>query len=400
MKRNESAGACGEPASDLPTPRELLIALHANQERPGLRRIAAAARWVAAPNGAGRLPELAEITNLTEIAELAEIPEIAELAAAEEAAATALGARIVTVLDAGFPRALAQAAGEPPVLTIRGRLPDGPAVAVVGSRRGDIYGLDAAERFARYLAAAGVAVISGLARGIDAAAHRGALSVSGGSTLAILGCGMGVDYPRGHAALAAAIGARGAVVSQFPCGAGPRPWHFPVRNRIIAALSEATLVVQATPRSGALTTARQAREMGRLVFALPGPVFEPLSWGPHALLRSGALIASHPEDILEALRQKAPERGAAAATDAPDPRLSPRGDPAPGSGETAAAVLGALARDSQRTAEQVAARAGIAPQAALAALLDLEVAGAIERLPGMSYRLRKSSSKRGRGRPL
>jgi DNA processing protein len=282
----------------------------------------------------------------------------------------------VTVLDAEFPQALAETGGRPPVLTIRGRLPEGPAVAVVGSRRGDVYGRGAAERFARYLAAAGVAVVSGLARGIDAAAHRGALSGRGGSTIAILGCGMGVDYPRGHAALAAAIAAQGAVVSQFPCGAGPRPWRFPVRNRVIAALSEATLVVQATPRSGALTTARQAGEMGRLVFALPGPAFDPLSWGPHALLRSGARLAAHPEDILEAILEA---RCRNARRHGEDSAPEPDGP--------AAVVLGALARRSARTAEQVAARAAIAPQTALAALLDLEVAGAVERLPGMAYRL-------------
>lgn len=329
-------------------------------------------------------------------------------ATAEEiAAAAALGARLVTALDDGFPAALARCADAPPVLAVRGRLPVGPAVAVVGSRLGDVYGCHAAEMFARYLAAAGVAVISGLARGIDAAAHAGALAAAGGSTIAVLGCGMGVDYPRGHAALAAAIADRGAVTSQFPCDAPPRAWHFPVRNRVIAALAQAVLVVQALPTSGALTTARLAREMGVPVFALPGPVFEPLSSGPHALLKDGAQLAGHPADILDALDalpRPAPSRATLPQTALPQTALAPdapRPDsreavPVAGEAASAGAVLGQLARRAPRSAAQVAARAGLAPREALAALLALEVAGLVERLPGMTYRLAAAPRERSR----
>jgi len=348
----------------------------------------------------------------------------AELAASAEA----LGARVVTLLDPDYPASLAAIAGPPPVLAVRGRLPPGPAVAIVGSRLPDGYGREVAGLFARYLAAAGVVVVSGLARGIDAAAHEGALAAPSGWTVAVLGCGLGVDYPRGHARLAAAIAARGALVSEFPGDATPQPWRFPVRNRTIAGLAAVTLVVQATPRSGALDTARHARDLGRAVFAVPGPVFAPLSWGPHALLRGGAQLAAHPEDVLDALPARPAATAARAADPAPAPAdaapapagpapaaagtasaaagpasaaaddddgPTPDGAPTPGGAAATAAsapaaaeaILAALGRRAVRSAEQVAARAGLAPGAALQALLELEVAGRIERVDGLAYRL-------------
>ncbi len=382
--------------NDLPTPRELLIALNADDGLPRRERDRLAgelARWAKAPLAAApawATPRGAVAT-----------------AAAATAAAAALGARIVTLLDADYPAQLARIALPPPVLIVRGQLPPGPLVAIVGSRLGDIYGLDAAGRFARYLAAAGVGIVSGLARGIDAAAHRGALAVAAGRTVAVLGCGMGVDYPRGHGSLAASIANRGALVSEFPSGASPRRWHFPVRNRTIAALAAATLVVQATPRSGSLATARHARRLGQPVFALPGPVFEPLSWGPHALLRDGALLAGHPQDILDVL----PE----AILDAPSayfPDGVPSGEA--GDGEAAGraapsalsepwapsamaeALLAVLRPRAASTPDQLAARAGAAPDAVLSTLLELEVAGRVERLPGMAYRLAPSPGARRR----
>jgi DNA processing protein len=375
--------------SDPPTARELLIALHADHRlgRRELGRLAAeVAGWARAPLTAGRQPTLTPGPAGPPAPAWSTPDGTIKAAAATAAAAEALGARVVTLLDTEYPASLAAMALPPPVLIVRGQLPPGPAVAIVGSRLGDAYGREVARRFAHCLAAAGVTIVSGLARGIDAAAHEGALASPAGCTLAILGCGMGVDYPRGHARLAGAIAARGALVSEFPCGAGPREWHFPVRNRTIAGLTAATLVVQATPRSGSLTTARHARELGRPVFAVPGPVFEPLSWGPHSLLRRGALLAGHPEDVLEAL---AACRGDAAP--------SVEGTPAAGAAPStalAAAVLGALPSRAACTAEQVAARAGASPDAVLQALLELELAGRVERLPGMAYRLAKAPGER------
>jgi DNA processing protein len=405
--------------SDLPTPRELLIALHA-----GLRAAPAVKTPKTAKTAPSSAPDGTAIAN----------------AAAVIAAAAALGARVLTLVDRDYPLELAGIAQPPPVLFVRGELPAAPVVAIVGSRLADGYGLEVAARFARHLAAAGVAVVSGLARGIDAAAHEGALSVPLGRTVAVLGCGMGVDYPPCHARLAAAIAARGALLSEFPCGTLPRPWCFPVRNRTIAALAAVTLVVQATPRSGSLATARHARELGRPVFAVPGPVSSPLSWGPHALLRRGALLAGHPEDILDALhtapanppavmpavcpddadRETAPTTARTAATAGPaeeDAAAAAEDEAAAAEDEAAAAeiavdggslldasssaaaaVLAALRPRAsrrgrpQRSAGQVAALAGLEPEAVLHLLLELELAGEIERLHGLSYRLAKRAA--------
>jgi DNA processing protein len=378
---------------DAPTPRELLIAWHADRGRPrreGCGSAATVASWA-------RRAEwpLAEAPP----AALAAYGDVAAAAAAmETAAAAAAGARLVTLLDPDYPPALAAIEQAPPVLALRGELPRPPAVAIVGSRLGDSYGREVAARFAHDLAAAGLAIVSGLARGIDAAAHAGALTAPAGVTVAVLGCGLGLDYPRAHTALAAAVARRGALVSEFPCAAPPRRWHFPVRNRVIAALAGATLVVQATPRSGSLITAQHARRLGRLVFAVPGPVFEPLSWGPHALLRSGARLATHPQDLLDVLIPGGAGDGAepGAQPDAQEPPWRGRaadGGPAGDPGEpVAAAVLAALSRRGARSAEQVAARAGISAGAALAALFELELADRVERLQGMSYRLAKSGA--------
>jgi DNA processing protein len=369
---------------DQPPPREVLIALQVDHGLPRqeLYRLTAEVARRARESPAAALPDVLPAAARARLPVPAwSSPEgAAAAAAAEIAAAAAVGARLVTLVDPAYPPALAALELAPPVLAVRGELPPGPAVAIVGSRLGDAYGREVAARFARDLAAAGVTVVSGLARGIDAAAHEGALAIPSGLTVAVLGCGMGIEYPRGHGRLAEAIAGRGALVSEFPCGAAPRRWHFPVRNRIIAALAGVTLVIQATPRSGSLATARHARRLQRPVFAVPGPVFEPLSWGPHALLRSGALLAGHPQDILDVLDAPPPQE----AADCADSPL-------------AAAVLATLHRRGARTAAQVAARAGIGAEAALSALLELELDGLIERLPGMSYRLARATRRRRAG---
>ncbi len=177
---------------------------------------------------------------------------------------------------------------------------DEPAVAIVGARRPSPYGVDVAAALARGLAAAGVTVISGLANGIDEAAHRGALD-AGGLTLAVLGAAPEQPYPRRARRLHERIRARGAVVSELPPGTPVRRWMFPARNRLIAALATVTIVVEARRGSGALLTAERARELGRGVAALPGRVTSPLARGPHELLRQGAELVERPEDVLELL---------------------------------------------------------------------------------------------------
>lgn len=297
-------------------------------------------------------------------------------AGVEREKAAALGARVVTRLDPDYPRALAPLDLPPPVLFVLGRLPapEQPAAALVGSRLADIYGREVAGLLGRELAAAGVAVVSGFAVGIDAAAHRGALCAPPGEppvTLAVLGSGLGTDYPRGHRELGASIARRGGVLSEFPCGSQPRPWRFPVRNRLIAALSQATVVVRATPRSGSLVTARLALELGREVLAVPGRIFDDLSRGPNELIADGARPVLATRDVLETLGLELRAKAL------PPPEASLEG------------VLGRLFTRmpvaEPVTAEDLAAELGEPVETVLGGLLELELLGRVHRQPGMAY---------------
>ena len=185
-----------------------------------------------------------------------------------------------------------------------------PAVAVVGARACSPYGAQVARMLGRELAAAGVLVVSGLARGVDGEAHRGALETAG-RTVGVLGCGIDRDYPAGHASLARAIAQRSLLVSEYEPGVAPAPFRFPARNRIVAGLCAATVVVEARERSGALITADFALEEGREVFAVPGEITSALSAGTNALLRLGATPLTSADDVLEALGVERPQREAA-----------------------------------------------------------------------------------------
>lgn len=217
----------------------------------------------------------------------------------QERLMAACGARLVTLEDAEYPPRLAEIYDPPLLLFTRGELreSDARAVAIVGTRRPTPYGIRMAEQFARELAARGVTVVSGMAAGIDAAAHRGAIE-AGGRTLAVLGSGVDVPYPPENEPLMARIIEQGCVLSQFPMGSQPARAHFPYRNRIISGLSLGTLIVEAPLQSGALITARQAAEQGREVFAVPGHIGVRNSEGPHALIREGAKLVENAEDIL------------------------------------------------------------------------------------------------------
>src|SRR5881392_311792 len=192
--------------------------------------------------------------------------------------------------DPNYP-ALLGAIPSPPTLYVRGAVTvdDALALAIVGARDATPYGVEVAERLAGELGARGVTIVSGLARGIDAAAHRAALD-AGGRTLAVLGCGIDVVYPPENARLADAVAARGALVTQFPPGTAPLPYHFPTRNRTLAALALGVVVVEAAERSGSLSTAGFAADLGREVFAVPGKITSPTSAGVHKLLRDGARL--------------------------------------------------------------------------------------------------------------
>jgi DNA processing protein len=203
--------------------------------------------------------------------------------------------------DEGYPAAL-RVIDSPPGVWVLGSLSpdDALAIAIVGTRRATPYGLEVAERLAFDLADRGVTIVSGLARGIDTAAHRGALA-AGGRTVAVLGCGVDRIYPSENLRLARSIQERGALVSQFGPGTPPRPYHFPERNLTMAGLALGVVVIEAPDRSGALITARFASDIGREVFAVPGKITSEPSRGPHALLREGATLVRDWSDVVQEL---------------------------------------------------------------------------------------------------
>ena len=283
------------------------------------------------------------------------------------------GLRFVARSERGFPPRLGAIHDPPPGLFLRGKADEAllsePSVAVVGARTCTDYGAHVARFLGRELAAAGVVVVSGLARGIDGWAHRGALE-AGGRTVAVLGCGIDRDYPRAHAGLAAEISLHGGlVVSEYPPGVAPAPWRFPARNRIVAGLALATVVVEARERSGALITADLALEEGRDVLAVPGEITSALSHGTNALLRLGAAPVTNADDVLQAVGVERPHPE--------EPAFEP--------GSPAAAVLAALASGAT-TADQIAASTGLASAAVSAALSELELEGLVEERAGVYRR--------------
>jgi DNA processing protein len=262
----------------------------------------------------------------------------------------------------GFPPLLAAIHDSPHELFLRGGgdVSDlsRPAVAIVGARACSAYGRSVGRALARELGAAGLVVVSGLARGIDGEAHRGALD-AGGITVAVLGCGIDRDYPAAHAELARRVCERGLVVSEYESGIEPAPWRFPARNRIIAGLCQATVVVEARERSGALITADFALEEGREVLAVPGEITSALSDGTNALLRLGAMPVTRAEDVLELF-------GLAPAASTPQP-VGP-----------AAQVLLDRLQEGPLSADELVRAAALEPAQAAAALVELELARRIE----------------------
>ncbi len=237
---------------------------------------------------------------------------------------------LVTMGDADYPALLKQLPDPPVVLYATGRkqLLSEPQLAIVGSRNASYQGKEIAQSFARSLAQAGLVITSGLASGIDGAAHRGALQAQIGATIAVTGCGLDHVYPASHRKLAEQIAQQGAIISEFPIGTLPKPGHFPRRNRIISGLSLGVLVVEASIKSGSLITARLAGEQGREVFAVPGSIRSPLSKGCHALIRDGARLVETMTDILQELKNYVPDETKTVEEEAsPAPRPSPAQDP-------------------------------------------------------------------------
>jgi DNA processing protein len=269
--------------------------------------------------------------------------------------------------DPGYPGRLRAIHDPPPGLFVRSshelELAERPVAAIVGARACSCYGASVAQTLARELAAAGVVVVSGLARGVDAAAHRGALA--GGLTVAVLGCGIDRDYPRAHAGLAAEIAATGWIVSEYAPGVEPAPWRFPARNRIVAGLADATIVVEARERSGALITADLALDEGREVLAVPGEITSQLSKGTNHLLRLGASPVTCTDDVLRALGVE-----------------PPAGVSAPAALEGRLDVIRSVVADAAADVDEILRRTGLDAARVAAGLAELELLGLVEQAEG------------------
>lgn len=331
--------------------------------------------------------------------------------------------------DPAYPPALLTMHDPPLLLYVCGRLEclHAPSLAIVGSRSATPQGTEDAGRFARTLAGEGLVIVSGLALGVDAAAHRGALE-AGGRTVAVVGTGADVVYPAAHRRLAQEIAMHGAIVSEWPLGTPAKPAHFPQRNRLIAGMTKGVLIVEAALRSGSLITARLANEMGRDVFALPGSIHAPLSRGCHQLIKDGAMLTETPQDVLDGLglapapiaghpKKRASRRhetaesepGGAAVPPPPPPggrrpRHSPSRHTLPlfdAPPELAARPTRAFSADATRVLEALghapaaleilAARTEMDSAALQGALLELELGGCLAVLPGGRY-LRRTPS--------
>ncbi|HZP39941.1 MAG TPA: DNA-processing protein DprA [Candidatus Binatia bacterium] len=308
-------------------------------------------------------------------AQVAAVQGARRRARAELVRVRAAGAAVVPLPSPRFPVRLRAIADPPLALAVRGALApaDEVAVAIVGARRASEYGRRMAAALGRDLARAGVTVVSGLAAGIDAAAHRAALD-AGGRTIAVLGTGIDVIYPSWHRELTATIAARGALVSELPCGAPPRAFHFPRRNRLISGMTLATVVVEAAERSGSLITARCALEQGREVFAVPGPADAASHRGSHRLIQEGATLVTSAEDVLGAVAPALGARLVAARAAEAEAALAP----------IERRVLGAVGPQGGHV-DDVIRRAALPAAAALETLLALELRGLVRQLPGKRF---------------
>lgn len=298
--------------------------------------------------------------------------------------ASADGRHLVALHDPGYPQRLLQIGDPPPMLYVRGSIEElsRDSIAIVGSRHATRSGLENARAFARALADEGLQVCSGLARGIDAAAHRGALEGRCG-TIAIVGTGIDRVYPAAHHTLADTITRKGAVVSELPLGTTVHRANFPRRNRLIAGASLGVLVVEAATQSGSLITARHAAEFGREVMAIPGSIHSPVSRGCHRLIREGAKLVESVDDVLVELRAQM-VGGERAGVGSEGPGWA-GAEPAPVDGDAAASLAGDAAALLQALGwdpavpDTLAERTGLPPQDVAAALVELELGGHVER---------------------
>lgn len=303
-----------------------------------------------------------------------------------------LGVSLVTPDDDRYPDLLRHIYDYPSLLYVKGELhPDETRLAVVGSRRATAQGLHTCDRLSRELALRGVTIVSGMARGIDSSAHRGALSARG-RTIAVLGSSLDVVYPPENRKLSESIAAQGAVISEYPFGSAPLPHHFPRRNRIISGMSYGVVVVEAAGKSGSLITARMALEQGRDVFAIPGSIESGMSRGTNTLIQEGAKLVQGVDDILEEIRPQMEQgrqdyRGASGtgAESRPETAGSPSGDDtAHESTEEQGAILRLIGHRPVHI-DNLVTQSGIAVDRLLDRLLILEMHGRIRQLPGCYF---------------
>ena len=294
------------------------------------------------------------------------------------------GCRLVNWAEPEYPRTLLEIYDPPVLLYVRGdvRVLNCAAIGIVGTRRPSLYGAQMAERIGRDLAARGLVVVSGLARGIDALGHKGAVAVPGGRAVGVLGTGIDVCYPKENKKIFEQIGQRGAIISEFPIGTFPAPQNFPIRNRIIAGVSLGVVVVEGAQYSGSLITARLAMEFGREVFGIPGHVTQPSSFGPNQLIKQGAKLATGWEDVIEEL--PTPIRAELTPVeDVPHEERSALVEE--GLGPTERPLYGLLSVDEARHVDDLVENSGLTSSEVLAALFDMELRGVVRQLPGKQF---------------
>jgi DNA processing protein len=291
--------------------------------------------------------------------------------------------RLVNWADPEYPRNLREIYDPPTLLYVRGNAEvlNEPAVSVVGTRKPTLYGTQMAERLGRELAARGVTIVSGMARGIDAISHQGAMAVNG-RAIGVLGTGVNICYPKENKKLYEKVLERGAIISEFPLWTHPAPENFPIRNRIVAGMPAGVVVVEGAQYSGSLITARLAMEFGREVFGVPGNVTQPVSFAPNQLIRQGAKLVTNGEDVIEDL--PTPIRAALVRAEAPEAEQR---------NLLAAACLNSsekkiyelLSADQPVHIDDIVERSGLNSSEVLATLFDLEMKGIVRQLPGKQF---------------
>jgi DNA processing protein len=318
-----------------------------------------------------------------------------EDAAAQQEKMLERGAEVVTIGDSRYPPSLREIFDPPLLLFVRGRveLLQTLMLGVVGTRRPTPYGIAVSERLSADLSHAGLTIASGMARGIDTAAHRGTLA-AGGDTVAVLGCGVDVVYPSENKKLAADIAARGLIISEFPMGSTAFPQNFPVRNRIISGMSVGVLVVEGAQYSGSAITAKLAMDQGREVFAVPGNITSKLSWGPNLLIKQGARLVQDWNDVIVELPpesrrhliDKSRKRLLGEAATSGEEQASLLNGPAPELGGTARQTLAVLQVDIAVHLDDLLEKVeDISPSELIAALFELEMLGLVKQLPGKNF---------------